>query len=116
MTYQYGVAPPPPALEAAKQLASNVMLAMNAQACQLPANIRSAVRQGATFERITPLAQELKAGRPGCSSGTPRWPPITPTVSGGRRRSTAPIRPTRYGRVTSERRRLHRHVPLRPRR
>ena len=65
VTYQYGVAPPPPALEAAKQLASNVMLAMNAQACQLPANIRSAVRQGASFERITPLAEELKAGETG---------------------------------------------------
>ena len=65
VSFRWGVAPPPPALEAAKQLASNVMLAMNGQACQLPANVRSAVRQGASFERIVPLAEELKAGATG---------------------------------------------------
>ena len=65
ISYTYGVAPPPPALEAARQLASNVMLAMNGQACQLPANVRTVVRQGATIERITPLATELRTGATG---------------------------------------------------
>lgn len=65
VTYLYGVAPPPPALAAATQLASQVMLAMNGQACQLPNNVRTAVRQGATIERITPLAVELKTGATG---------------------------------------------------
>lgn len=65
ISYQYGVAPPPPVLEACKQLAQNVMLAMNGTACQLPANIRSAVRQGASFERITPLSEELRTGSTG---------------------------------------------------
>ena len=65
VTYQFGVAPPPLGIEAAKQVASNVMLAMNGTACQLPANVRSAVRQGASFERITPLAEELRTGATG---------------------------------------------------
>ena len=65
VTYLYGAQPPPLAIEGAKQLASNLMLAMNGTACQLPANVRSAVRQGATFERITPLAEELRTGATG---------------------------------------------------
>lgn len=65
VSYLYGVTPPPPALEAARQLASQVMLAMVGQACQLPNNVRTLVRQGATIERITPLATELKTGATG---------------------------------------------------
>ena len=65
VSYTYGVAPPPPALEAARQLATHIMLAMNGQACQLPSNVRTLVRQGATIERITPLATELRTGATG---------------------------------------------------
>lgn len=65
VSYIYGVAPPPLGIEAARQIASQLMLAMNGQACQLPNNIRSAVRQGASFERITPLAEELRTGGTG---------------------------------------------------
>lgn len=65
VTYLYGVAPPPLGIEAAKQLGAQMLLAINGQACQLPTNIRQMIRQGATIDRITPLAAELRTGGTG---------------------------------------------------
>lgn len=65
VTYRYGVAPPPLAFEAAKQLAGQMLLAISGKPCQLPANVTKMVRQGNTMERVTPLASMLRAGTTG---------------------------------------------------
>ena len=63
--YRYGVAPPPAGIEAAKQLACQLLLAKSGKPCQLPSNVTQMVRQGNRIERITPLAQALRLGATG---------------------------------------------------
>ncbi len=65
VTYSYGVDPPPLGAQAAIQIGCQVLLAMNGDACQLPNNVSQMVRQGNTIQRITPLAQILRAGGTG---------------------------------------------------
>lgn len=63
--YLYGVAPPPLAFQAAKQIACQLLLVSSNQPCQLPSNVTKIVRQGVTIERVTPLAQMLRMGATG---------------------------------------------------
>jgi hypothetical protein len=65
VTYAYGVDPPPLGVEAATQIGCQVLLAMSGEACQLPNNVTQMVRQGNTIQRVTPLAQVLRAGGTG---------------------------------------------------
>ena len=63
--YRYGVAPPPAGVEAAKQLACQLLLAKAGKPCQLPSNVSQVVRQGSRIERITPLADMVRKGATG---------------------------------------------------
>lgn len=63
--YLWGVDPPPLCLDAATQLGCQMLLALAGKPCQLPANASRIVKQGTTIERITPLAQLLRAGSTG---------------------------------------------------
>ena len=65
VSYRYGVAPPPIGISAAKQIACQLMLAESGQNCALPAKVSRLVRQGATIDLITPLADMLRAGKTG---------------------------------------------------
>lgn len=65
VSYRYGVAPPPLGISAAKQIACQLMLAESGQNCALPARVTRMVRQGATIDLVTPLADALRAGNTG---------------------------------------------------
>lgn len=68
VSYLYGVAPPPLCIEAAKQIACQLILAQSGQACSIPAKVSRIVRQGATLDMITPLASALRSGSTGLFS------------------------------------------------
>ena len=65
VTYTYGVDPPPLGIEAAKQIGCQLLLAIAGKPCSLPANVVQGTRQGASFQRVAPLAQALRAGGTG---------------------------------------------------
>ncbi len=65
VSYLTGVAPPPLCISAAKQIACQLLLAESGQNCALPAKVSRLVRQGATIDLITPLADMLRAGKTG---------------------------------------------------
>lgn len=63
--YIYGVAPPPLGIEAAIQIGGQLLLAQAGKPCMLPSNVVQGTRQGASFQRVAPLAQALRAGGTG---------------------------------------------------
>lgn len=65
VSYRYGVAPPPLGIEAAKQIACQLLLAQTGQDCAIPAKVTRIVRQGATIDLVTPVATVLRAGGTG---------------------------------------------------
>lgn len=65
VSYRYGVPPPPLGIEAAKQIACQLMLAQSGQACTIPAKVTRIVRQGSTLDMVTPVAAILRAGGTG---------------------------------------------------
>ena len=65
VSYRYGVAPPPLGIEAAKQIACQLLLAQTGQACTIPAKVTKIVRQGATLDMVTPIASLLRTGATG---------------------------------------------------
>lgn len=65
VSYLYGVAPPPLGISAAKQIACQLLLAETGQNCAIPAKASRLVRQGATIDLITPLADMLRVGKTG---------------------------------------------------
>lgn len=65
VSYRYGVPPPPLGISAAKQIACQLMLAGTNQNCALPAKVSRIVRQGATLEMVTPIAEMLRKGATG---------------------------------------------------
>lgn len=65
VSYRYGVAPPPGGILAAQQIACQLLLAQSGQNCVIPEKASRLVRQGATLDLITPLADALRAGKTG---------------------------------------------------
>lgn len=63
--YRHGNDPPPLGIEAAKQFACELYASMTGGDCKIPNNVTKIVRQGLTQERVTPLAQMLRAGGTG---------------------------------------------------
>lgn len=65
VTYTWGGMPPPLGRMAAAQLARELWKACQGQACALPSKVTKVVRQGVTYERVTPLASMLRKGATG---------------------------------------------------
>lgn len=65
ITYRHGVDPPPLGVQAAGQLACELFSACVGGECKLPNHVVRVIRQGVTFERVIPLAQQLRDGATG---------------------------------------------------